>query len=37
MLLNYSYFNTIKIGIEHICNSFRLSNVNAVEFNGGID
>ena len=26
-----------KIGIERICNCFRLSNVNAVEFNGGID
>ena len=43
MLLNYYLYyhsmcrNTIKIGIERICNCFRLSNVIAIEFNGGID
>ena len=37
-IITQRYSNTIKIPIERICNCFRLSNVNAIEFiNGGID
>ena len=36
-IITQRHRNTIKIGIERIYNCFRLSNVNAIEFNGGID
>ena len=36
-IITQRHRNTIKIGIELIWNCFRLSNVNANEFNGGID
>ena len=36
-IITQCYRNTIKIGIERICNCFRFSKVNSIEFNGGID
>ena len=36
-IITQCYRNTIEIGIESICNCFMLSNVDAIEFNGGTD